>query len=271
MKLLLLTSIGHQVLDHLPVHQRLASEEVHLQIPAASGIGNEEIQGLLAHLVRHQRSAAMVLALLRKAVAAGQIAVMGDVQAQGLDYSRTLLEINDFILICIFRKEDALTGQLLHIFQHLADVALGPAVLQFRDNLIRLTGLVYQADNLVSQLVHHMDSPAVHVQDDVISIIIVTMYHVVSLNKIPVIAQIPRRQRRGILKALKICLIYAARMSGFLRCRMSYMLTGRMSGTLRSRLFSRYSAESVCSVSEYASSWFPSCLSIFQGLSGDTL
>ena len=70
------------------------------------------------------------------------------------------------------------------------------------------------------------------------------------------------KQRSISAAYLHTALLIYARRSDFLRCRMSYMLTGRMSGTLRSHLFSRYSAESVCSVSEYASSWFPSCLSI---------
>ena len=129
MKLLLLPAIGYQILYHLPVHQRLASEEVHLQIPAASRIRNQEVQRLLSYLVGHQCSASVVFALLRKAVAAGQITVMGNMQAQSLHYGRTLLEINDLVLVCIFCKEDALFFKLLHIFQYFADIALGPAVL----------------------------------------------------------------------------------------------------------------------------------------------
>ena len=85
MDLLLLSAVSHQVFHHLPVHQRLTAEKVHLQISSVAGIGNQEIQRLLAYLKTHQRSAAMVLAFLRKAVFTGQITVMGNVQTERLD------------------------------------------------------------------------------------------------------------------------------------------------------------------------------------------
>ena len=68
---LLFPCVGHHILDHLPVHQRLAAEEIYLQIPAGAGVGNEEIDGLFAHLQGHESPVALVLALTGKAVVAG--------------------------------------------------------------------------------------------------------------------------------------------------------------------------------------------------------
>ena len=62
--------IGHQLLHHVPVHQRLAAKEVHFQIVPGAGIVHQKIQSLLAHFKGHQGSFAVVLALACKAVAA---------------------------------------------------------------------------------------------------------------------------------------------------------------------------------------------------------
>ena len=62
--------IGHQILHHLPVHQGLAAEEIHLQIPSVTGVGHQEVQGLLADLKGHEGPLPLVFALACKAVAA---------------------------------------------------------------------------------------------------------------------------------------------------------------------------------------------------------
>ena len=67
---LLGAGIGHQVFHHLPVHQRLTAEEVHLQIDAGAGLGDQKVQGLLAHLKGHEGSLTVVLALAGEAVLA---------------------------------------------------------------------------------------------------------------------------------------------------------------------------------------------------------
>ena len=67
---LLGAGVGHQVFHHLPVHQRLTAEEVHLQIDAGAGLGNQKVQGLLAHPKGHEGPLTMVLALAGEAVLA---------------------------------------------------------------------------------------------------------------------------------------------------------------------------------------------------------
>ena len=72
----------HQALNHVPVHQRLSAEEVHLQVAAGAGVVHQEVQGLLAHLKAHQSPVAVVLALAGEAVLAVEIAGVGHVEAQ---------------------------------------------------------------------------------------------------------------------------------------------------------------------------------------------
>ena len=80
MEFLLLPTIGHQPLAHIPVQQRLAAKEIHLQIPAAGTVGNEIIQCLLAHFIGHDLTLAVVLSLAGKAVFARQVAIVGNMR-----------------------------------------------------------------------------------------------------------------------------------------------------------------------------------------------
>ena len=98
-KLFLFSSIGDQVFDHLPVHQRLSAKKIHFQIPAASGIGNQKIQRSFSHFITHQRPAAMIFSFFRKTVAAGKIAVMGDMQTKRLHHR--LLRVRNLLYIVL--------------------------------------------------------------------------------------------------------------------------------------------------------------------------
>ena len=82
MKLLLLSAVFDQIFYNFPVHQRLAAKEVYFQISSGPGIGDQEIQRFLADFVGHQGSSAVIFAFFGKTIAAGQIAVMRNVQAQ---------------------------------------------------------------------------------------------------------------------------------------------------------------------------------------------
>ena len=64
----------------------------------------------------------MVLALLRKAVAARQVAVVGDVQAEGLHHGLPLLEIQHIVLIEICGKKLLAVDEKLYVLQRLVDL-----------------------------------------------------------------------------------------------------------------------------------------------------
>ena len=127
---LLGTAVFHQPFHHIPVHQRLAAKEVHLQVLPVSGIGNQEIQCLLSHLIAHEGAASMILAFLCKAVTAGQIAVMGNVQAQCLHHRLPLLKVYHKIPVNILGKELLCFNQLTDFIQRLLYILLAVSVLQ---------------------------------------------------------------------------------------------------------------------------------------------
>ena len=117
MELLLLPTIGHQPLTHIPVQQRLAAKEVHFQIPAAGTVGNEIVQCLLAHFIGHDLTLAVVLSLAGKAVFARQVAIVGNMQANGLQYPLAAFELVGNRLKGIFGKQSSVSDQRLNVFK----------------------------------------------------------------------------------------------------------------------------------------------------------
>jgi hypothetical protein len=91
--------------DHLPVHERLPAEKVHLKIGAGAGMGNEKINGLFPHIKGHERPLAVKFPLAGKAIVARQIAGMGHMQAEGLDDGVSRLEISGHGLRRSLRKK----------------------------------------------------------------------------------------------------------------------------------------------------------------------
>ena len=251
--LLLLPAVGHQALDHVPVHQRLSAEEVHLQVPAAAGIGDEKVQGLLAHLVAHQGPLPLVLALAGEAVLAGEVAGVGHVEAQGLDHGVLVLEIKGQILVLV-RGEELPPGlQVLHALQHGADLLRRylravPVLCQHPgDDLLSGAGLV-EVDDVVGQVVHRVDGAAVHIQYDIISVELIAVNHSYVLP-IPFVLP-PGRPSFSLQKAPPGCLQAgrrrfpykpftpsrrSSRTAGWPRRRKSCRRTGKRSGTRRSR------------------------------------
>ena len=61
--LLLLAAVGHQLFHHVEVHQRLAAEEIDLEVAAGAGVLDEEVHSPLAHLEAHQGAVALIAAL----------------------------------------------------------------------------------------------------------------------------------------------------------------------------------------------------------------
>ena len=174
--------VSHQLLHHIPVHQRLAAEEVHLQVDPAARMGNEEIQRLLAHLKAHNGALAVVLALAGKAVLAVQVAGVCNVQAQRLDHGAAVLEVKGLVGVHVLGKELACGLQLLHIGQAVLDLLpgdlrqMGILLQQGGDQRLPPGGLV-AGDDVVGQVVHRVHRAAVHIQHDVVAVQFVGMDH----------------------------------------------------------------------------------------------
>ena len=176
--------VGHQVLHHLPVHQRLAAEEIHLQVGPIPRVGDEEVQGLLPHLEAHQSPVAVVFPLACEAVGAVEVAAVGHVEAQGLHHvAGTLLEGPGDVREGVRRVELPGPHQGLHVGDALPELRLrhvGAVPVGFQqslDNLLRRMVRV-EGNQVIGHLVHHMDAAGAAVQDEVVAVQLVLMYHV---------------------------------------------------------------------------------------------
>ena len=180
--LLLLAAVGHQLLHHLKVHQRLTTEEIDFEVAAGAGVLDEEIHGALAHLKAHQRTVALIAALRGEAVGAVQVAGVGHMQAERLDHGVAVLEVEGHVGVGIGAPQLARLLQRGHILQALAQVGLGHvgavAVLFEHGRYDRIGGaLLVQGDDVIRHIVHHMHRAAAGVQHDVIAVQLILMYH----------------------------------------------------------------------------------------------
>ena len=182
MDLFLLTAVGHQLFDHLKVHQRLAAKEVHFQIAAGAAVLDEEVHGALAHLKAHQGAVAMVAPLRGKAVRAAQVAAMGNVQAQCLYHSVAVFKVEGHVLIDIRAPQLAVFLQAGHVVDALAQILLGhvraaAVFCQHGGNDLVCGMLRVHGDDIVGHLVHNVHRAAAGVQHDVITVQLILMYH----------------------------------------------------------------------------------------------
>ena len=186
MRLLQASAICNQILNNLPVHQRFSAEKVYLKIYSAAGVGYQEIQRLLADFKAHQRSSAMIFALFCKAVLTGEVTVMGNVQAQCLDYSLALFEIADIFFIDVFCKQDIILRQLQNLLYRLTHlvVAVGQLLTGFhcRCHGIHIPNaagnkLFRQRDYIINHIVYNMHAAAVDVHNDIIAVVLILVYH----------------------------------------------------------------------------------------------
>ena len=177
MDLFLLSSVSHQIFYYLPVHQRLAPEEINFQIPSASGICDQKVQRPLSHLITHQCPATVILSFFRKTIFAGKVTIVGDMQAQSLYHSLPCLKIQHSVFIDILREQNAGILQritLLQRFCQFPDIVFAP---QTGNHRIVCISLIQQFHHIIDNIVHHMYGAAVHINNNVITIVFVLMDH----------------------------------------------------------------------------------------------
>ena len=104
-RLLKAPAVGHQLLYHLPVHKGLPAEKIHLQIHSVPGILYQKVQSLFPHLKTHKGTSSVIFPFLCKTVFTGQVAVMGNVETQGLHHRLPLFKVYDIIFVDIRRIE----------------------------------------------------------------------------------------------------------------------------------------------------------------------
>ena len=175
--------ILHQLLHHVPVHQRLTAEEVHLQIGAAAGVIHQKVQSLLANLKAHQRTVSMVFSLAGEAVGAVQVAGVRHMQAQRLHHiAGALLERAGHVREGVGGIELPGALQRVHIgnavpqllLRHI--LALAVFLHHRRYDLIRRVVGV-KCNDVIGYLVHCMNGAGAGVQHDVVAVQLILMYH----------------------------------------------------------------------------------------------
>ena len=174
--------VGHQALHHVEVHQRLAAEEVHLQVAPGAGIFDQEIQRPLAHLEAHHGPLAVILALAGEAVGAVQVAGVGHVQAQGLHHAAgALLQLPGQGLEGVRREQlpGLLQGRdLVVALGKLLRGHVGIPLRHLRKEFLPAVALV-QADDVIGGVVHHVHRAGAHVQHDVVAVEFILVYHII--------------------------------------------------------------------------------------------
>ena len=129
----------------------------------------------------------MVLAFLCKTILTGQIAVVGNMKAQGLYHGLAFLKVYHIILIDICGKQLLGIDQLLGVGKGVLQILLRVFSLQGRKNcvlliLCELLRLFHIGHNvrqglyhIIKKGVHRMDRAAVNIQDDMISVVDILM------------------------------------------------------------------------------------------------
>ncbi len=178
------TGVLHRLLYGIHGHQRLAAEEVHLDVTAVARLGDDEVDGPFGGLEVHGHAVAGAeIAGGGKAILTPQVAVVGDMEAQGLDqglllHGGSLLPVNVVVLL----KKQPLgrqTAQLLPGLLQGGWVVLGQPGAKLRRAVLSHGGL-HLLQKVVGELVQHVDGAAVDIHGDIHAKALKGMYHICS-------------------------------------------------------------------------------------------
>ena len=146
-------------------------------------MSHKKIKRLFSNFKTHQSAFAVVFSLAGKAVRTIQITRMRDMQAQRLHHARApLFQRSRHALIRIGRKQFPRRFQILYRGKARVDLLrrrFARLPVFFEDPFSYLAffrGFVH-ADDVVSNLVHHMDGAGIGIEDDVQSSQFITMNH----------------------------------------------------------------------------------------------
>ena len=164
--------VGDEVLYDLPVHERFAAEEVHLEVPARAGVLDEEVERPPADLEGHERPLTVVLALTGEAVGAVEVAGVGDVEAEGLYHPRALLVLACELFVVVGGEELVRClerGDVVEAFEHILARDHGVLCAYRGADLVRCAGLVHFND-VIGDVVHEVDRAGGGIEDDVVAV-----------------------------------------------------------------------------------------------------
>ena len=120
---------------------------------------------------------------------------MGNVQAHGLHRRRNRVLCEFFVII--LRKKDFILVKLQNLRIAGTNILRRIEPGQLADHLLRTfrcKGRLHIIQQIIGELVHHMNAPAVHVQHNIVSVQLEFVYHI----------QLPRSFRSGCGKNMLI-------------------------------------------------------------------
>ena len=128
----------------------------------------------------------MKIPLGGKAVITVEITCMGDQKTKRLDDCAPLFEIESSVCKGLFRKKFSLSSQRFNIVKRLPDLLpgdtlAGKLLFQLASDLLAAlspAALIDQAYGLVGELIRHMYTAAVDIQNDVITIEFILVDHI---------------------------------------------------------------------------------------------
>ena len=173
--------IGHQLLDDVPVHEGLAAEEIHFQVVARAGVGDQIVQRLFAHLKGHESPFPVEFALAGKAIGTAEIAGMGHMETEGFDHvPGPLLKRVRQGLKGVLGEEFALTLQRGDVVETFLDILAGDLVAVFllddgNDFLGRV--ILVQGNHIVRGFADGVDGAGAGVQHNIVAVQLVLMNH----------------------------------------------------------------------------------------------
>ena len=192
--------VGHRLLHGLHGHEGLAAEEVHLDVSPGPGLLDHKVDGLLGGLHVHGHPVAGAkIARGGEAVLAPQVAVVGHVEAQGLDkggllHGSGLLPVDVVVLL----KEEPLGGQAAQLLPRLLQrggIVLGQRGLDLLRAVLSHGGR-HLLQQVVGHLVQHMHRAAVDIHREIDPKGLKGMYHVLSILQIRLRVPVSRGRMR---------------------------------------------------------------------------
>ncbi len=182
MDLFLFPCVGNNLLHNLPVHQRFPAEKVNLQISAAAGMCNQEVNRLFPDLKRHQCTLPLIFPLAGEAVRAVQVAGVRNMQAKGFYHIAFVLKIRRKRRECIRRKKLPRLfqrGDICDTFPNLRLVYILPAAVFSQhggSDFLRRMAFIH-GNYVIRHIVYAMNRAAACIQHDGIPVQLILMHH----------------------------------------------------------------------------------------------
>ena len=169
--LLTLTHVLRHRLHRTQIHQRLAAEEINLTVLARTTAVNDKIDRRTSHLGRHHRTVPAIAAAVAETILTSQIAVLCHHQTQGFHQSARLEGRRH---IDIGGKERPCRHQLVQLAACLAQILLRitPPETCHDSLIVRPIEIIH---HIVNHLVDHVNRTAVHIDENVHTVLLELM------------------------------------------------------------------------------------------------